>query len=162
MSESPIQGKRLRVTRLDAEGEPIEGSTVEVGETVSFDSLTEPGEWYIPESLDMSGLATFSMDAVFMEPDPELLDLLTGRFWEGMGLNVPPSMIEVRYRLPVRRRAWRVVWEWLTRKPRQYTDHFIGVPYAEVSRNPDGSVTFSPASQDWGCGPFHPPENEAP
>lgn len=147
MSEDPITPKRLRVTRLDAQGEPIEGSTTEIGG--SFEGTgVEPGEWFVPESLDTSRLTTFNMDVEFCTPDPALTILL------GSGSeSVPPVKhnIEVRYRLPVRRRAWRVVWEWLTRKPRQYTEQFIGVPYAEVSRNPDGSITFSP---------IHPPESE--
>lgn len=110
---------------------------------------------------DLPGLdtmRTFSMEVQFQSVDPEVLALITG----GAIGNIPTNrnMIEVRYRLPARRRAWRVVWEWLTRTPRQYTDHFIGVPYAEVSRNPDGSMTFYPVPQDWGCGPFHPPESE--
>lgn len=134
----PVEGKRLRVTRLDAEGNPT-GETIEVGDALT---TIDPGILMIPEDLKMP--ETLSMDVAFMQPDPEVMDLLTG----GWGRLRPPApthhAIEVRYRLPVRRRAWRVVWEWLTRKPRQYTDNYFCVPYAEVSRNPDGSMTFRP------------------
>lgn len=118
--------KPLRVTRLDAEGNPT-GETIEVS-TVDGASVEaeEPGEWFIPEGLRVP--ETYTMECVFKVPNPDLLGLMTG--W------VAPSRatfaIEIRQQIPVRRRAWRVVWEWLTRQPRQYTEYHTLIPNARV------------------------------
>lgn len=77
----------------------------------------------------VSGFKTFAQEFTFAEVDHDLLGLLTGG---ALGNPSPPHSIEIYQRTPVRRRAWRVVWEWLARKPRQYNEYKIIVPNATL------------------------------
>lgn len=64
-------------------------------------------------------LKPVAMKFTFTDVDPEALGILTGGV---LGTKPEPvfSMNITRPAYPVRRRAWRVVWEWLTRTPRKY------------------------------------------
>lgn len=76
-----------------------------------------------------------TMECSFTDVDPDVLALLTGGL---MGTLQPRTFaLEVIQQIPVRRRAWRVVWEWLTRTPRQYTQHVTYVPHATMAERQD-------------------------
>lgn len=132
MSSEPIRAKSLRVTRLNAEGQPMgEAQLVGVGElSISLDGSDE--DWGAGPFFDYPAPEPFTTEVTLMEVDPDLLALFTG--------SAPRSThaVEFHYRVPVPRRAWRVVWEWLRRTPRRYTEHSIYIPNAHVSEKPIG------------------------
>lgn len=97
-------------------------------------------------SLDFTSLTPLSMEVSLNDVDPNLLNLLTGQTWEDRAVKGPQSYaIEMVHYIPVRRRAWRVVWEWLTRTPRKHREVHYHVPRAQVSGNSDGSTSFTAA-----------------
>lgn len=67
-----------------------------------------------------------TVEFTMTEVDPEVLALLTG----GAVGETPEFGMDVVSYVPVRRRAWRVVWEWLRRTPREHTEMRYHIPHA--------------------------------
>lgn len=83
-------------------------------------------------------LTPYSAEVTFKTVNPEMLALLTGqRVVDGKFAPVEPTFaVEVFHRTPVRRRAWRVVWEFITRQPRRYHEHYTYFPNARIEEQP--------------------------
>lgn len=92
-----VSGNRMRVWRLDADGQPT-GEPVEYPGPVKFDLPAESVEEFVLDST----LNEVTMELSFAHVDPALLALLTGQ-------GTPPEEIEV-YDL---RSRWQRFVDWL-------------------------------------------------
>lgn len=75
-----------------------------------------------------SDLKPFTMEFTLAEVDPAVLGILTG----GVMGSPPEPTFAIEVHAPIK----RTFWQWLRRKPRQWTRTYI--PNATVSRNQTG------------------------
>jgi hypothetical protein len=69
-------------------------------------------------------LGPFEVEIQFCQPDPEVLNLLTGEAFE----DSQTSACSVEIYAPIK----RTFWQWLLRKPQQYRTYYI--PRARIEK----------------------------
>lgn len=76
--------------------------------------------------IEFPDFTKLSVGVEFKTLNPELLSLLTGGVLGGEGTEPTGTLVAV-YKIPVR----RSIWQWLLRRPRQYTTHHMYIPRAK-------------------------------